>query len=448
MIRIDNFRGLVGIPQLRQQFNEALALSRHLQHDYDYRTGQLVALSAIWSDCVSDIPYYRRLVARDEAPASIRTWGDLNNIPVLQRQILQEHASEFIRISGPPDSFVSTAGSTGQPVQLGQWRTGLEPLRVAKLVPWVRLGYNLNDAIYLIWGHAHLLGTGWRRYYNHAIRKTKDWLAGYHRVDAYTMDKNKAAHIAREIIRIRPAGLIGYAAVLDLLCRYTTEFHADLYAAGLKFVMPCAEPPPRQDTFELFHSVFGCPIVQEFGGVDFGHVGFKIDAEPYMLFPDLNILETESDAAEPDTGAALVTTLYRRYVPLIRYRQGDVITGIQRDEQGLVTAFDEQIGRVNDMICLSDGSSVHSVAIVHCFKDEPSIYNVQLLLRDEGPAFSLVVHSPISTDVEQRMRNRLRQIHPQFEQASFSYVMDLATNLAGKRRWVVDQRTSPAVDAV
>lgn len=430
---------------LRSQFLDAQAYSRRLDSGSDEHgsAGQLQRFNAIWNDCVEEIPYYRHLVTGGEAPRHIASWEAFKQIPVLDRRILQERASDFVRESGPPDSSLSTAGSTGQPVQFGHWRTGMEPVRIAKLVPWIRLGYTLDDSVYLIWGHAHLLGTGWRRHYNHAVRKMKDLVAGYRRVDAYSLDPTKAERIAAEIVRIRPAGLIGYAAVLDLFCRYTPSYHAHLRRAGLKFVMPCAEPPPREDTFDLFRSVFGCPIVQEFGGVDFGHVGFKIDGAPYLLFPDLNVLEAESDASDSGTGAALVTTLYRRYVPLIRYRQGDMITGIQRDEHGLVIAFDEQLGRVNDMIRLSDAGSVHSVAIVHCFKDEPSILNVQLVLRDEGPAFSLVVQQAISTGVETRIRHRLRQVHPRLERAPFDYVTDLETNRAGKRRWVLDLRTVP-----
>lgn len=428
---------------LRSQFLKAQVYSDRLDSGSDIHGSafQLQRLRTIWDDCVQDIPYYRHLVTGGEAPRHIVSWTDFKQIPVLDRRILQERASDFIRDSGPPDSSLSTAGSTGQPVQFGQWRTGMEPVRIAKLVPWIRLGYTLDDALYLIWGHAHLLGTGWRRHYNHALRKMKDWVAGYRRVDAYSLDPKKAEAIASEIIRIRPAGLIGYAAVLDLFCRYTPAYHADLRAAGLKFVMPCAEPPPREDTFDLFRSVFGCPIVQEFGGVDFGHVGFKMDSAPYVLFPDLNVLEAESNASDSGTGAALVTTLYRRYVPLIRYRQGDVITGIQGDEHGLVKAFDEQIGRVGDMIRLSDNAVVHSEAIAHCLRQEPSVLNMQLVLRDEGPTLSLVVQERIAVTVENRIRHRLRQVHPALERATFEYVTDLGTNRAGKRRWVLDLRT-------
>ncbi len=169
-----NFRSLPLLP-LKAQFDEAQAYSlRLIEQSVECRSSfQLEKIKRVWKNCVSDIPYYRHLVATGMAPSVIEDWDDFNQIPVLDRRILQEQAAQFRRRSGPPHSSVATAGSTGQPVQLGQWRTGMEPLRVAKLVPWLRLGYTLDDSLYLIWGHAHLLGTGWRRYYNRTIRKSK-----------------------------------------------------------------------------------------------------------------------------------------------------------------------------------------------------------------------------------------------------------------------------------
>ena len=117
-----------------------------------------------------------------------------------------------------------------------------------------------------------------------------------------------------------------------------------------------------------------------------------------------------------------------------------MITGIVRDELGLVVTFDSIEGRINDMITLHDGGSVHSLALTHCFKEEHEIFNVQLLLRDQGPLFSLVVKEPLSDPVERAIRIRLGQLHPEFAKAEFSYVSDLEANRAGKRRWIVDRR--------
>jgi phenylacetate-coenzyme A ligase PaaK-like adenylate-forming protein len=402
---------------------------------------QLLKLQSIWEDCIVDVPYYKELVDFGKAPERIYSWDDFYNIPILDRLTLKNNQDKFHRLSASPDIYMSTAGSTGEPVQLGQWRGESDCLRIAKLVPWVKLGYMASSSLYLIWGHSHLLGNGWRRYWNHSVRKLKDLLLNYHRVDAYSLDKIKAKCIAEDIIRKKPIGLIGYAAVLDLLCRYTEEYHNEIRRLGIKFVMSCAEPPPSKDSFDLFRSVFNCPILQEFGGVDFGHVGYKIDEYPYKLFFDLNILEAEP-YGQNKTHNAVVTTLYRRYVPLIRYRQGDILTGVCHNDVGIVTSFENQIGRINDMVTLSDGNSIHSVALIHCFKDEKEIFNVQLILSDDGINFSLITREKLDVNTEERIRKKLEQISPLLKNAPFNHVVDMCTNKAGKRRWIVDNRTT------
>ena len=443
MIALPNLSRL--IPSVRRQFETARSYSESLRSWNGQATAdvQLRELQKVWNDCISDVPYYRNLVSGGKAPRQINSWDDFHGLPALDRPTLKENASAFVRDSGPPDGTVSTAGSTGQPVKIGAWSHEGNPVRIAKLVPWVRLGYTPNSRLYLIWGHAHLLGTGWRRYVNHAIRKAKDFALGYQRVDAYTMTPAKYEEIARDIIRLRPAGLIGYAAVLDLLARQTAAFHDQLRAAGLRFVMSCAEPPPREDTFSLLRGIFGCPILQEFGGVDFGHVACKVDDEPFQVFPDMNILEAGAAVDDQGGRGALVTTLYPRYTPLIRYRQGDLLRGVRQQEHGHVYEFTELCGRINDTIRLDDGTSIHSVALVHCFKDEESIFNVQLVLTDQGPVFSLVARGPLTDGEEKRIRHRLAQIHPALSRARFEIVSDLQTNRAGKRRWLIDQRSEP-----
>jgi phenylacetate-coenzyme A ligase PaaK-like adenylate-forming protein len=267
-------------------------------------------------------------------------------------------------------------------------------------------------------------------------------LIGYHRANAYTLGKEDCLRIARLILRVRPVGIIGYAAALDLFARHAAGMREDLRAAGVRFVITTAEPPPRADTFDLLRDLFGeCAIIEEFGGVEFGQLGVRIDAGQWQTFPDLNILEATEPRDEPDGHSLLVTTLYRRYVPFVRYRQGDLVDGPRRLEHGQLIGFDSLAGRSADMVTMSDGRSVHSVAFFHCIHQEPAVLNIQMVIADEGSRLKLVVSGPVDPGFEPRIRHRLKQVHPLLESAPLEYVQDLATNVAGKRRWYVDQRT-------
>jgi phenylacetate-CoA ligase len=402
---------------------------------------QLCNLQAVWEDCVADVPYYRRLAKSGQAPERISSWDDFRAIPALTRDILQQSHAEFRRISSPPDLNRMTGGSTGAPVRFGAWKSEDQILRRLKLVLWSRAGYTPQSRIFLIWGHAHLLGQGWVRHRNHVVRKAKDWIAGYQRVDAYSLSPDYCRQIAGKLIAFRPVGIIGYASALDYFVRTTEELHPQFRCLGIKFVMPSAEPPPKPDTFALLRNTFGARIIQEFGGVDFGQVAMKMDDAPFEVFSDCNILEAvSSETSTPDSGAAQVTTNYRRYLPLIRYRQGDEIRGCQRLNNGHVSRFEELAGRLNDMVKLPDGKSVHSVAFLHCVQQEPGIINAQLVLTDGGPFLRLVSQGNLSSECVQRIRHRFSQLSPELKNVRLEQVTDLETSIAGKRRWLVDHR--------
>jgi phenylacetate-CoA ligase len=405
---------------------------------------QLSALQETWADAIADVPYYRRLVSEKRAPAIINSWADLLAVPILTRQLLQDHAGEFLRDSGPPQSFMKTAGSTGEPLRIGMNQPERDLMRIVKLVEWQSLGYTESSRLFLIWGHGHLLGTGWRGRVNHARRKLADAVLGYHRVDAYRLDPQSCQHYAEALIRFKPIGLISYASALDLFARYTSDFRARFHALKLQFVLSTAEGPPRPDTFDRLQDLFGCPVVQEYGGAEFGQAAFHRGTGAFTVYPDLNYVEVDPPAAATAAESALLlTSLYRRYAPLIRYRVGDSVAGARRWPNGHVYEFDTLSGRINDVIELREGVFIHSVAVFHCIHQEPDVLGIQMLLTDDGIDLLLITRQPAERPaMEQRIRQRLAQVDPVLATARFQYVDDLQVTRAGKRRWYVDRRST------
>lgn len=404
---------------------------------------QLAGVQATWADAIRDVPYYRHLARSGAAPAAIESWADVRRIPVLTRHILQERAAEFIRESGAPQSFMKTAGSTGEPLRIGMNQPEKDLMRIVKLAEWQSFGYTQSSRLFLIWGHGHLLGTGWRGRINHAKRKLTDAFLGYQRVDAYRLDRAACEEYAEALIRFRPIGLISYASALDLFARYTERFRDRFRALDVRFVLSTAEAPPRPDTIPRLQDLFGCPVVQEYGGAEFGQVAFKCGDEPFATYNDLNFVEAApAEEGDPGVEPLLVTSLYQRYVPLIRYRVGDAVRGASRLSNGHVQAFAEMAGRINDVIELVPGEFVHSVAVFHCVHQEPAVHGIQMVLTDAGTEIQLVADGDGRPALEARIRARLAQVHPALATATFRYAEDLQPTRAGKRRWYVDRRTN------
>jgi phenylacetate-coenzyme A ligase PaaK-like adenylate-forming protein len=200
--------------------------------------------------------------------------------------------------------------------------------------------------------------------------------------------------------------------------------------------MPAAEMPPRKSTIPMIEDVFECPTIQEFGGVEFGHVAMKMSSDHWEVFPDLNVLEV-AEAREVGGAPTLVTTLYDRYLPLFRYKQGDIVTKYKTTEHGHVTSFASLKGRTNDNITLRDGTMLSNITVWDIMKSEKGISNFQLVIEPNGRTLRLIGHKEEGR--KERIREKLSRLHSELAQTDIEYVEDLETNRAGKRRWVIDK---------
>jgi hypothetical protein len=68
--------------------------------------------------------------------------------------------------------------------------------------------------------------------------------------------------------------------------------------------------------------------------------------------------------------------------------------------------------------------------------------NIQLHLLDSGPKLLLATSSAYDNAVELRIRARLKQISPALENMPFEISSDVEVTVAGKRKWLLDYRTS------
>lgn len=397
----------------------------------DIRHYQLNALQDQWSAAIRQIPYYQKLVADGQAPQTIESLRQYaQEIPILTKDDIRR-APELFQRAEPPDYTAQTAGSTGEPLKFGLFRH--ESVNHTAVNQWVgRLANGMTKAsrVFLIWGHSHLLGTGLRGRLRGWVRKQKDAIASYRRVDAYYLSPQIARQYYREMQRFNPEVVIGYSCALDQFALANMDI---INPVGVRLVIACAEVFPRPDSRATISEFFGAPVVMEYGGVDWGVGAYEITkSNGYKVFWWSHLLETD------DNGELLVTALTRRYLPLFRYRCGDIIEGDQSVETSIL-AFDSVKGRVNENIVLSDGFQLHSVALFHCVHQE-NVRQLQLSVKGNGDLTLLLVAPDLDTEGQNRIRRRLSDLHPALGKMPIKLVGDIPTNQAGKRRWIIREK--------
>ena len=247
-----------------------------------------------------------------------------------------------------------TAGSTGTPLSVGMNQAERDLMRVVKMSAWQAFGYDRSSRLFLIWGHAHLLGTGWMGRVKHVKRRLADAALGYRRVDAYRLTTGSCAAYAEELIAFRPVGLIGYASALDLFARYTTAYRDRFRALGLAL-----RAGHRRGAAAARHASTCSRITSAARSC-------RSTAAP-------NSGRSRSRQAARRSRPTAISTSSKRRPPqttsrrcwsppctsatcrLIRYQVGDAVTEPVRLPHGHVTRFDAMSGRLNDVIVLTTG---------------------------------------------------------------------------------------------
>jgi phenylacetate-CoA ligase len=402
----------------------------------DIQSYQLNKFNRLWSDIQKNVPYYQDLVRSGAVPTTINSWDNFTKIPVLTRSAIQENDTRFIDLSQKLVGWSTTGGSTGTPfrVPLGSTENNFRMNNA-----WLgRMFYNIqvSDRLFHFWGHSHLFGHGYRRFSKQLRRLISNWLLGYQVYSAYHLSPGRLRQAGSAILKMHPDYIIGYSRSLLLLAK-ENEYRADSFKRlDLKALIATTEAFTEDHDAQYIEQVFGCPVAMEYGAAETGVIAYTHPSDQrYRVFWDTFLLEAvptyQSEAK------LLLTTLYPRSMPLIRYDIGDCVRNYDIIG-GSIIGFDKVLGRDNDLIAIGGGAFVHPVAVIHCIQYQTGVLGVQIIQqKDYSVSIDIMCQQPLSMDSELAIRKNLTTLAGQLGNSKINYVNQLEQTLAGKTKWVV-----------
>jgi phenylacetate-CoA ligase len=142
----------------------------------------------------------------------------------------------------------------------------------------------------------------------------------------------------------------------------------------------------------IIERVFGVPVFNLYGSTETGHLLMENGAGEMKPSYDTAMFEViEGDSA--GIGTLLVTTLSNHYMPLLRYRIGDLV---QRHEHSYGTDYTVH-GRMRDALTAADGTRVTTWQVDQCFADVEGIVHYQLR---QSPGENRLRYIPESSGVK------------------------------------------------
>jgi len=409
----------------------AEALAARLGSESSVAAWQLDRLNEVWTRIVQNVPWYRDQWSRRNLPERFESLDEFaSTVPITTRAQLRNRLDQRIDPTRPPEAFRATGGSTAEPLRFPCWTSEAQTAATAAWQARSWLGISPADRLFLLWGHSHLFGTGWRGSVRRAERRFRDLLLGYCRWSAYDLEPSSLRRAAQRLCEFRPDYVVGYSAALDRFAEANLGASDRLRTLNLKAVIATAEAFPSADSRDRIRDLFGCPVLMEYGAVETGVLAHEITESCYRTLWQNYLLECDRSGAD-GRADLLVTSLFPRCLPLVRYRIGDQIEAT--DDCRTLLWFRRVLGRCNDAITLGTGRVIHSEAIAHIVRDFPQIMAYQLAQFADGRVeLRLRTAEEPSPQLQSAIRNRLRLLDAALGETELRRVAKLEQSVAGK----------------
>ncbi|GGN66870.1 phenylacetate--CoA ligase family protein [Oceanobacillus indicireducens] len=435
MLLLPYLREKIIRPKVNEEVNFYSSTEKNEISDY-----QLAKFNRIWSNIIKNVPFYNELAIKKEVPLHINSVDDFNNIPIIDRSYVKKYIEKFSDSSREPDAWVTTGGSTGTPLKYPSWKN--QSKQYESNIWYARDFYNIkrSDRMFRLWGHSHTLGSGISKYKKIISFKIGLPLIGYKRFSAYDLSDEQLREAGAQILQFKPDYIIGYSKALQLLAKANLDRRLDFHKLNLKAVIGAAEGFDNEGDRKFISKVFGSPVGLEYASMETKLLAHTHPEGDYCVLWRDNLVECVDENGKPaESGRILVTSLYPRAFPLVRYELGDVITGAQKNSNS-VYSFERIKGRDNDFLMLDESTPIHSESITHAikFSEEVTAYQIRYT-KDLKYTIYLKSDKRLNEHEIQEIKKRLNKIDKRLGEIEIRQTDNLKQTLAGKTKWLIEE---------
>ena len=190
----------------------------------------------------------------------------------------------------------------------------------------------------------------------------------------------------------------------------------------------------RQEIKDFFHS----PLCMEYGSVECGVMAYSIsDCSHYNVFWNTHLIQGFKE--EHGDVKNIVTTLTKKYFPLIRYDIGDYLDIPNNQDLSSILEINSIVGRPTDIITLKNGTSFFAMLIEACVEHLEGIISHQLIVKKSELEILLVASRILTKSDFLSVKKKLITIIPDIQDypLSIKQVEELNKNAGGKTPIVI-----------
>ena len=389
--------------------------------------------------------YYRESFRRAGlVPDDLRTPEDINLVPTVTKEEIQEHASRFISEKYRKDELIRdmTGGSTGSPMVFFYDNSRLDTRTAATIRHNRWAGWDIGDRAAILWGAPRDIQS------SGSLRDSlRDWILDRRlTLDAAQLDDVAMARFADQLVQYRPKVLLAYANTLRLFAKYVRD-------RNIRGISPeavvCSAEVLTDENRRLIEETLGCRVYNRYGCREFAVIASECDQHDGMHINAENLLvEVTVDGVshQEQEGEIVITDLRNFAMPMIRYRIRDV--GRIRNHscacgRGL-PLLQLSGGRVTDFLTRTDGKKVSGIVVAtYVITNLPGIRQIQFVQNEMRKiTIHLVKGEGWSFQTAEALQGRVREFLGSEMEIQIEFLASIPSEKSGKYRFSIS--TLPA----
>ena len=388
----------------------------------------------------ANVPYVQNMMQKAGLkPSDIQVPADLVKLPLMTKAEVRKYRMELrSKIAGKLDC-ISTGGSSGEPLMFDISMERLAACLAIRQRAMRWWGMSAGDKEYALWGSPVEVTRQDR------IRHVRDTIMGTRLLSAFEMSEPVMSRYLDLIEKGHCRTIISYPSSIYLLCLHARKEGRNLRRTGIKIVFVCGEVLyPHQR--ELIAETLNCPVANGYGGRDSGGISHECPHLGMHIMADCTIVEILDAQGQPvpegESGEIVVTDLYSREVPFIRYKTGDrgALTS-RRCPCGRPLPLLEKIeGRSTDFIVAPDGTILHALGVIYVLREINGVAQFKIRQKTvDRLDVHIVRNEHYKMEDEARIREGLRKrLHAPVE-VVIEYVDTIPPERSGKFRYVISE---------
>lgn len=206
-------------------------------------------------------------------------------------------------------------------------------------------------------------------YYKERI---KDWFANRYRFPVFDLSEKKLDAYLAVFKKKKFDYINGYTSSLVLFAKHLQKKNIILKSIcpSLTSCVVTSEMLFKSDK-ELLANWFGVPIVNEYGAAELDLIGFTNPEGDMVINSETVFVEILDAKNRPvktgETGKIVITSLYNKAHPFVRYELGDVGV-LSKNSTTKKPILKKLIGRTNDLAILPSGKTVPGLTFYYVTK--------------------------------------------------------------------------------